>query len=101
MTGEGTLHAATVLRISREFARSGDYEFITMNRAWKTATGRESHLATRPDIIGVRRDGRVDAFEIRSPSQDPDVLLMRLESEMQSLDPEIQGVFDVFELDPE
>jgi len=92
-----TTHAATVLRISEEMARTGEYEYITMNRAWKTAVADNpplTGLTTRPDIIGVRRDGTVDAIEVISGGQTGPQLLGRLDQEMNSLPTHIQG--DVF-----
>ena len=98
-----TQHASTVLRIAEELAASGQYEYITMNRAWKTAVTRNppiTPLSTRPDIIAVKRTGKVDAFEVASEGQEELDLLNRLIAEMNSLPHEIQGSVRTFPLDP-
>ena len=72
-------------------AKSGDYEYITLNRSWKVTTGLDDASSLRPDIIGVRRNGLVDAFEVQSQSDAYDALLIRLNKGMQTLPAKNQG----------
>jgi hypothetical protein len=78
-------------------AQTGDYESIFLQRSWRTATGRVGTSGEIPDIIGVRRTGTVDAFEVRSTSQTEAELLTKLRQGMRTLPSERQGVFGVLE----
>ena len=79
--GHDELIEAEALRM----AESGEYEYITMQRSWRTATGREVRSRRIPDIIGVRRNGKIDAVEIKSASDQPDALMQRLNEVMNAL----------------
>ena len=81
--------------------QSGDYDSITIQRSWRTATGRESSDRAIPDVIGNRRDGRVDAFEVASKTDDPAALQQRLDSSMNTLPPQRQGTTTVLDPEPE
>ncbi|MDH7475764.1 MAG: hypothetical protein QHJ74_17450 [Anaerolineae bacterium] len=54
----------------QEMAASGEYSEIYVNKAVSTATGGEVQSRLRPDIIGVRKGGGYDVFEVKSPSQE-------------------------------
>src|SRR5262249_12256037 len=90
-----TGHAEAIIRKAEEMARSGEYEYITLQRSWRTATGLDKASRSIPDIIGVRRDGVVHAFEIRSATDDFGKLRQRLREGMDTLPPERRGHFDV------
>ncbi|MEZ6143439.1 MAG: hypothetical protein R3B84_22960 [Zavarzinella sp.] len=64
-----------------------------MNRSWRTALNvtRTGAINKRPDIIGVRRDGKVDAFEVLSITDDPLETKIKLRNGMDSLPEEHQG----------
>jgi hypothetical protein len=81
-------------------AVSGDYEYITIQRSWRTATGRVSESRRIPDIIGVRRDGRVDAYEVKSSTDKEKELSQRLREGMQSLPAKNRGQYEVLEAKP-
>ena len=93
-------HAETIKARAEALARTGKYEYITMQRSWRTATGRVSKSRKMPDIIGVRRDGKVDAYEVMSRTDKKPVLMQRLEEVMRSLPAERQGDYDVIDPDP-
>ncbi|MEI9983504.1 MAG: hypothetical protein WDN69_10030 [Aliidongia sp.] len=59
-------HAEAMNDLAEALARSGNYEYITIQRSLRTATGRVGTSRNIPDVIGVRRNGLVDQFEIRS-----------------------------------
>jgi hypothetical protein len=48
-----------------------------------------------PDVIGVRRDGVVDMFEVQSDSDVGDLLATRLENAMQTLPESLRGLMQV------
>jgi RHS repeat-associated protein len=77
-------HRQTSINIAKMAAATGDYEYCTMNRAWSTSTGISSDTR-RPDVICVRCDGTVDAWEAISATDDPFELAARLRSGMESL----------------
>src|SRR5262249_32672074 len=93
-------HAEAIEALAKKLAESGEYEYVTMQRSWRTATGREGTSSNVPDVIGVRRDGRVDAWEVRSNSQTRGDLLDRLGEGRNTLPPERQGTIDVIEPKP-
>jgi hypothetical protein len=84
-------HAQASLNIARMAAATGDYEYLTLNRAWSTSTGATSD-ARRPDVIGVRCDGRVYAWEVISVTDDPAVLRARVNAGMATLPLANQGM---------
>ena len=88
-------HSDTIAALAIEMAGSGKYEFVTMQRSWRTATGRVSKSGRIPDVIGVRRDGKVDAYEVISKSDNRDALMQRLEEGMNTLPPKRRGRYDV------
>lgn len=50
--------------------KSGDYTKVAMNRSLSKITGGEVGSKLRPDVAGVRPDGRIDITEVLSPGQD-------------------------------
>jgi hypothetical protein len=70
------LHDRVVMQHAETLTATGRYKYITVNRGWKYATGEGS--SKRPDVIGVRRNGKVDAWEVESPSDNPYLLHSRL-----------------------
>ncbi len=81
-------------------ATSGDYEYVTIQRAWRTATGRVSPSSLIPDVIGVRRNGKVDAVEVRSRTDKERALRRRLRKGLRSLPPERRGKVRVIDPGP-
>jgi hypothetical protein len=88
-------HDTTIMAKARAMALSGQYEYITVQRSWTTATGRVSESRRIPDIIRVRRDGRVDAYEVKSSTDNQDDLEQRLEEGMQSLPARHRGQVEI------
>lgn len=84
-------HDATMKAEAERMARSGDYEYVTIQRSWRTATGRVGKSRKIPDVIGVRRDGKVDAVEVRSKTDKSHVLRQRLKKGMRTLPPARRG----------
>jgi hypothetical protein len=88
-------HAAAMNNLAQRLAESGEYEAIYLQRSWRTATGEFRASSKMPDVIAVRRNGIVDAWEVRSASDKPDALWQRLRQGMDSLPLERQGNIDV------
>lgn len=88
-------HRETIDKKARSMAESGKYEYITMQRSWRTATGRVSESRKIPDIIGVRRDGKVDAVEVMSASDDEETLEKRLIDGLNTLPAKRRGQYEV------
>jgi hypothetical protein len=88
-------HAEAMNELANNLAQSGDYEYITLQRSWRTATGREGTSSLIPDVIGVRRDGVVDAWEVLSKTDSEVALRARLQEGMQSLPVARRGTIEV------
>jgi hypothetical protein len=71
-------HAEAMIEEAERMARTGEYEYITLQRSLRTATGRVSKGRRMPDIIGVRRDGRVEQVEVESDSDIEEKLIQRM-----------------------
>ena len=91
-------HDETILETARALAKSGEYEYLTTQRSWRTATGRVGTSRRIPDIIGVRRNGVVDGLEILSQSDLPKILENRLDEGRSTLPDWRQG--DIFVIKP-
>lgn len=66
-------------------ANSGDYEKVGVNVAVKTVTGVPTDPITRPDVTGLRKDGKVDIVEVPSPTDDPHKLRAKGDVILQGL----------------
>ena len=88
-------HGDAMIDLIARLAPTGDYEYFTLQRSWRTATGRVAADGKIPDVIGVRRNGKVDAWEVESTTDDPAILRQRLSKGMNSLPLERRGNIDV------
>ena len=90
------------MRLQQAFAKemqaSGDYTRVAMNTPLSEFSGLKHSPNIRCDNMGLRVDGRIDLFEIRSPSQTKKKLLEKLEAAMQELPAEMRGDVHVLEL---
>jgi len=93
-------HSQAIIDHANMLAQSGEYEYITLQRAWRTATGRVGSSSLRPDVIGVRKNGIVDAWEVQSDTDIYSDLLQRLREGRSSLPPERQGTIGVIQPTP-
>lgn len=78
-------HAEAMNSLVNRLAATGEYDFVTLQRSWRTATGRVGTSRNVPDVIGVRRNGLVDAWEVRSATDAPATLRARLQAGMDTL----------------
>jgi RHS repeat-associated protein len=67
----GPGHAAGSGRDAVAMARSGDYAEVHVNRQLWSVSGGKVLSRLRPDVAGVRPDGKIDIVEILSPGQTP------------------------------
>ena len=93
-------HAEAMNNLVQRLAATGEYELVTLQRSWRTATGRVGTSGSIPDVIGVRRNGVVDAWEVASRTDDPAQLLQRLQQGRQSLPAERRGTIQVLPPEP-
>lgn len=49
--------------------RTGGYEKISLHRSLSTLTGGEIKSGLKPDVAGLRPDGKIDITEVLSPGQ--------------------------------
>ncbi len=94
-------HARSIRNKVKEMVASGDYEYIVVNRSWRTALGRSATEnitgnRLRPDIIGIRRDGSIDVFEKVSGSNDLNILKQNVSDVMSQLPEKMQGAYVPF-----
>ena len=88
-------HAEAIINFVKRLAATGEYEFVTLQRAWRTATGRVATSGRMPDVIAVRKDTRVDAWEVKSDSDKVIELRLRLREGLNTLPPARRGTVDV------
>jgi hypothetical protein len=50
-------HADAMRNLVMRLAETGEYDFVTLQRAWRTATGRLAESGLIPDVIAVRKNG--------------------------------------------
>lgn len=93
-------HDKTIEAKALAMAYTGKYRYITLQRSWRTATGRLSESKLMPDLIGVRHDGRVDAVEVESKTDKTEDLEARLEEGMRTLPEQHRGDTEVIRADP-
>jgi propanediol dehydratase small subunit len=94
-------HALTSETLANIRVLDGSCEYVLMNRSLRTATGRTdlgTQATRRADIIAVRRDGRVDLYEVLSPSQDPEDLYQKLDEMKAALPERNRGKIFVYDL---
>jgi RHS repeat-associated protein len=66
----GTGHAMRSLREAYRMATSGKYDRVHLNQEIRTITGGDIASGLRPDVAGLRPDGKVDVTEVASGRQE-------------------------------
>jgi RHS repeat-associated protein len=96
-------HENAMMNKANEMGRSGKYLYVLLQRSWRTAldyTYNNPLFRKIPDIIGIRKDGRIEAYEVKSNTDNVDMLRTRLEQSMKELPDEMQGDYDVLPPQP-
>lgn len=88
-------HAFRTYRQAIKMAKSGEYDKIWLNRAYSTTTGTRTTPRRLPDIIGRRKTGQFDAFEVPSRTDIDDVLIGRNLEAMNQLPAGQRGSVDL------
>jgi hypothetical protein len=88
-------HDFTSIEVAIEWAKSGMYKEIRLNRAYKTATGVQTTPRRLPDVIGIRHDGKVDVVEVRSRTDNEKELRQRNQEAMKQLPESMRGDIDI------
>jgi hypothetical protein len=93
-------HNESMGKIAMDGATSGDYRYMTVQRNLRTTVGRLPGLTNDdiPDVAGVRRDGRVDLWEVPSQGQRRPEMVAKLEAILKTLPPERRG--QIYVIDP-
>ena len=84
-------HGPMMQNIGESWAHSGEYDYVLYQRSVRTATGRVGTSTNQPDLIGVRRDGKVDMIEVRSKTDSMQQLQQRLTDAQNSLPADRRG----------
>lgn len=87
-TGE---HAVRSYREAITAAKREEVDKVYLNRGYKKATGESITPNRRSDVTIVRKDGKVDAIEVQSKTDDPAILWQRNDEALRQLPPERQG----------
>jgi RHS repeat-associated protein len=66
-----TGHAFASARAALTMVRSGNYSSVALNRTLSKITNGDIDSKLKPDVAGVRPDGKVDVTEVLSPGQKP------------------------------
>jgi hypothetical protein len=96
-------HENAMMNKAKEMGESGDYLYILLQRSWRTAldiTYNHPLFRKIPDIIGIRKNGKIDAFEVKSNTDRTNILHNKLEQSMEALPKEMQGEYDVLQPTP-
>ena len=72
-------------------AKKSDTEHVYLDRGYKKATGESVTPNRRPDVTVVKKDKTVHATEVRSKTDEVDVLYQRNREAMRQLPPEREG----------
>ncbi len=83
--------------IAQEMRATGDYVRITRRMRLSKISGVKHSPDIEPDNIGVRQDGRIDVFEILSPSQTREQLEAKLELAFSQLPAYLRGAFRIID----
>ncbi|WP_372588202.1 RHS repeat-associated core domain-containing protein [Acidovorax sp. BLS4] len=69
-TTSGKDHASMSEQLADKLAATGRYVKLGIDLAVRTVTGVPTDPGKRPDVTGLRKDGKVDIFEVPSPTDD-------------------------------
>ncbi|TDK27212.1 hypothetical protein E2F46_03130 [Luteimonas aestuarii] len=67
--GMASGHAFRQLREAAAMLRTGGYEKISLHRSLRTLTDGAVNSRLKPDVAGLRPDGKIDITEVLSPGQ--------------------------------
>ena len=80
-----TGHAFASAREALRMFKSGDYSKVAQNKQLGTITEGKVASSLRPDVAGVRADGKIDIAEVLSPGQKADELMQKYSSALGEL----------------
>ena len=87
-----TDHAGRMRKLVDDLVTTGNYSDIVLNRNMRNATGLAGTDGNvRPDIVAIRRDGRVDTIEVQSGRQSVTGLMHNLEQAQNFLPPQFRA----------
>ncbi|MCC5816299.1 MAG: hypothetical protein JJT78_16230 [Leptospira sp.] len=94
-------HAETIAEKTLELRDSGEYDKIYLNKGINRVLGEPKLISPnrRPDIVAVRKDGRIDLFEIASETDKEEDLKERMREVRDKLPEEKKGAMIYLEID--
>ncbi|MBI1918883.1 MAG: SBBP repeat-containing protein [Planctomycetes bacterium] len=96
------MHRPTVAEMAARRALSGEYERVVMDRGINEYLGEDlCQPNVRPDVLGIRRDGKIDMLEVRSDGQTHEYLHGLLRKAQDQMKPEQRGKIEVIDPFPE
>jgi hypothetical protein len=86
-------HAETIAEHTLKLRDSGEYEKIYLNKGINRVLGIPKFISPnrRPDIVGVRKDGKIDLFEVPSKTDRDEDLNARMQEVLDKLPEEKRG----------
>ena len=84
-------HAYTIEALAAVLAKSGRYVNIVLQRSWRTASDRANPDRSIPDLIAETPEGKFDAIEVRSNSDNAQALDTRMQQSMELLPQAAKG----------
>ncbi len=91
-------HQVAQETIAEMFRESGKYKRVAMGEPLSKFSGQKHVPDIKPDVMGLRHDGKIDMAEVVSPTQTKAQLQAKLENAMNQLPPEQRG--NIFIHDP-
>jgi hypothetical protein len=92
-------HRSTSLKHSIKFAKQDKVAEVYLNRSVDKVTGlRTEHGKNRPDIVVKNKDGTYDFYEVRSKTDDKNMLLDRMAKTMKKLPENKRGNYEVIHI---
>jgi RHS repeat-associated protein len=87
-------HSELMKKIVEMYGKSGEYEYFTLQRTVGFSTGQGSGRKI-PDVIGVRRDGKVDVWEVESRTDNPFIADAQIKRLLETLPEKHRGTAKV------
>jgi RHS repeat-associated protein len=88
-------HAEVAENLADDRSTSGEYRGIHLGRSWAVATGGKVASRRAPDVLGIRKNGTIDVWEVESATDNAYDLFERARQVMVTLPRELQGTIKV------
>jgi hypothetical protein len=85
-------------RKARELIKTGKYREVHLDRGVEQILGKKFKVNRRPDIVAIRKNGKVDLFEVRSKTDVGRALRDRMQEVRRQLAGPQRGIYEVLEI---